>query len=472
MAEGSAGDALLRRIPQVDRLLGLAEFQGLVADYSLQEVTAAVRADQAALRDRGTRGTLTESDLRLASIRERVAQELATRARPYYCRVVNATGVVLHTGLGRAPLATEAVRAIADRAGRPVRVEIDLATGQRGGRERGCASLLEEITGCEAAAMVNNNAGATLLILSALARGKDVIVSRGELVEIGGSYRVPDIMQEGGAKLVEVGTTNRTHLADYTRAITDNTGMILKVHTSNYVVKGFTHAVDITALATLGQEYGIPVVHDLGSGCLVDLEKQGIPGEPFVPASVRSGADLVCFSGDKLLGGPQAGIILGRRGYVERCRKHPLYRALRLGRLSYLALEATLRLYREGEQNVLSKIPALRRLTARADELGRRAARLAEIVGSVEGIDSSVVSCTSQAGSGSLPTYSLESWALRLRPTDASVETLAAFLRQGSPAILARAADDALLFDVRTIDDEEFTLIHDVLQGWSRRLRR
>lgn len=466
--KAAPGSALLRSIPQVDRILGLDACRPLVEQFSLAEVTAAIRADQIALREQGTRGQLSRAEVELDAILQRVATRLEARARPYYCRVVNGTGIVLHTGLGRAPLAEAAVGAVAERAGHPVRVEIDLDSGQRGGRELGCSALLQELTGCEAATVVNNNAGATLLLLSALARGKEVIVSRGELVEIGGSYRVPDIMQEGGARLVEVGTTNRTHVADYRRAISENTGMILKVHTSNYVVQGFTQSVDIRALTEIGREHAIPVVHDLGSGCLIDLDRYGISGEPFVPASVQSGADAICFSGDKLLGGPQAGIILGRRDLIQRCRKHPLYRALRLGRLSYLALEATLRIYREGEHSVLAKIPALRRLTTTVEELARRAEALERTIGPQEGLEVAVVPCASQAGSGSLPTKDLESRGVRLSPRKGSVDALARFLRREDPSILTRTMDNSLLLDVRTIEDTEFPIIRNSLMRWTR----
>ncbi|HUP21487.1 MAG TPA: L-seryl-tRNA(Sec) selenium transferase [Thermoanaerobaculia bacterium] len=388
-----------------------------------------------------------------------VEHRQARDACPYYRRVVNGTGVILHTGLGRAPLPKEAVEAITASAGHPQRVEIDLATGERGGRDRGCARLLEELLGCEAATVVNNNAAATLLILAALARGRSVIVSRGELVEIGGSFRIPDVLREGGVELREVGTTNRTHLRDYREAIDEQTAMLLKVHTSNYRVVGSTSEVEIEALIELGREHGLPVVHDLGSGCLIDLAARGLPGEQLVSRSIQAGVDLVCFSGDKLLGGPQAGIIAGSRKAVELCRRHPLFRAVRPGRLIYAALEATLRIYRDGEARALREIPAVRSLLAREEELRERAEDLAGRLQALEGLDVTALPCESQAGSGSLPTREYPSWGVSLVPRAGSADRLAELLRDGEPAILARVWEAAVLLDVRTLEDDEIPWI-------------
>jgi len=398
-----------------------------------------------------------------AAIAAAVERRLEGRARPYYQRVINATGVILHTGLGRAVLAQPVADAVRDLSTRPQRVEIDLESGQRGGRDRGCDLLLRELVGCEAATVVNNNAAATLLILAALARGKKVLLSRGELVEIGGSYRIPEIMKESGAQLLEVGTTNRTHEKDYEQALEEEeVGMILKVHTSNYRVVGFTKEVGIATLAALGQEHGVPVVHDLGSGCLVDLQSHGRPGEDLVRASIEAGVDLVCFSGDKLLGGPQAGILAGRAEAVDRCRRHPLFRAMRPGRMIYTALEATLRLY-QGDAPV-AQIPALRQLTADPENLRRRADRLLEEIGAVEGLKVGVVASSSQAGSGSLPAQDHPSWAVRVVPRKGGVDALTAQLRGGDPAILTRVKDDAILLDLRTLEDDELSLIGERLR--------
>lgn len=450
--------ALLRAIPSVDRLLDHAELRAQVELHSRAEVVSEVRRTLDALRGEAERGGLAAAAVEPDAICRRVAADLARRSRPYYRRVINATGVILHTNLGRAPLAPAALAALDATAGHAQRLEVDLETGQRGGRDEGCAALLRELTGAEAATVVNNNAAATLLILAALARGEGVLLSRGEMVEIGGSYRIPEIMRESGARLVEIGTTNRTHPRDYRDAIDEATAMILKVHTSNYRVEGFTSEVAIEELVAIGGERGVAVVHDLGSGSLVDLERRGLP-EPTVQRSVASGADLVCFSGDKLLGGPQAGVIVGRREAVERCRRHPLFRALRPGRLVYTALEATLRLYLRGEEEAVAGLPVLRRLTASADELRRRARRLQRRLARLPGCRCAVVECDSQAGSGSLPARQLPSWGVTVVTPSLTADELAARLRRGDPAILARVREDAVLLDVRTLADEELAEI-------------
>ncbi len=456
--------SLLRRIPKVDRLLESAELAELVGAHARPQLLRELRGALDELRREASAGTLALADLAPAAIRDRLAARLARRRRPYYRRVVNATGVILHTGLGRAPLARQAVAALAELAPGAQRLEIDLESGERGGRDRGCAELVCELTGCEAATVVNNNAAATLLILAALARGEGVLLSRGEMVEIGGSYRIPEILRESGARLVEVGTTNRTHLRDYSQAIDPDIGLILKVHTSNYRVVGFTREVELPELVALGREHGVPVAHDLGSGCMVDLAAHGRPGEHLVASSVASGADLVCFSGDKLLGGPQAGIIAGRRAAVERCRRHPLFRALRPGRLIYTALEATLKLYLEGDDAAVHNLPALRCLTAGAEQLQPRAEALARRLERLEGFGVAAVPCTSQAGSGSLPARDFASWGVRLDPRGSSASDLAAELRRGEPAILARLHDDALVFDLRTLDEDDARVVEERLR--------
>jgi L-seryl-tRNA(Ser) seleniumtransferase len=462
LSERDAGSAPSRRaIPKVDRLLQAPEFAPLLAAHPRGEVLREVRTVLSELRRDPAR--LDAAGLRLEALRDRVAAALDRRSQPYYRRVINATGVILHTGIGRAVLAPEAVAALADLAPHPQRLEIDLDTGERGGRDEGCAALLREITGCEDATVVNNNAAATLLLLAATARGKGVVLSRGEMVEIGGSFRIPEVMSESGAVLVEVGTTNRTHLRDYRAALDEQTGMILKVHTSNYRVQGFTAEVEIEDLVALGRENGIPVAHDLGSGCAVDLESHGLTGEPLLRRSVAAGADLVCFSGDKLLGGPQAGLLIGRRAAVERCRRHPLYRAMRPGRLIYTALEATLRLYTGGEAQ--SRVPVLRQLTVPAGSLRPRARRLARRLAGCPGLTATAVPCASQAGSGALPARDIESWGVRIAAAGRSAQDLAAALRTGDPAILARLHEDAVLCDVRTLSDEEIERIAERLRG-------
>ncbi len=457
----------LRSIPKVDLLLKAEEMQPLIAACSRAEVLEAARAVLAEMRREAT--PPADGALGLAALRDRIAAALARRAEPYYRRVINGTGVILHTGLGRAVLAPQAAAALAELAQHPQRLELDLDTGQRGGRDEGCARLLRELTGCEDATVVNNNAAATLLLLAAVARGRGVVLSRGELVEIGGSFRIPDVMSESGARLVEVGTTNRTHLSDYRAALNETVGMLLKVHTSNYRIQGFTAEVEIEDLVALGREHGIPVAHDLGSGCAIDLARHGLTGEPLVRRSIAAGADLVCFSGDKLLGGPQAGILIGRREAIEKCRRHPLFRALRPGRLIYTALEATLRLYATGKE-VIDRLPVLRQLTEPLENLRRRASRLVQGLSAASDQATVYLSeCRSQAGSGALPTMEIPSWGARIVPNSPyaplpiapalrSAQHLADALRTGNPAILGRIVDDGVLFDVRTMTDEDVDL--------------
>lgn len=458
---------LLRALPKIDALLDEPELEPLHAVYPRNRIVDAARQVVDEMRQRALEGELEATDMEASAVADRMETLLADRFAPYYRRVINATGVVLHTNLGRAPLAPVVADEVARAAVGAQRLEMDLETGERGGRDGGCTRLVTELVGCEAATIVNNNAAATLLILAALARGKKVLLSRGEMVEIGGSYRVPDIMEESGCTLVDVGTTNRTHLEDYEKAIDDDTGMILKVHTSNYRVVGFTREVEVEELAALGREHGIPVVHDLGSGCLVDLASRGRPGEHRVQHSIEEGADVVCFSGDKLLGGPQAGIIAGRADLVHRCRKHPLFRAMRPGRLIYTALEATLRLYLRGEETAFSEVPALARLTATVEDLQARAEKLSLRLEELEGLEAEVVECTSQAGSGSLPARDYPSRGVRLTPSTGSVEDLGLFLRQGSPAVVGRTQDDGLILDLRTVATSEEAEIVDLLSQWA-----
>ena len=451
--------SILRKLPQVDRLLVDPLFDPLIHAHSRAEVLEQVRLVLDDLRARGAKGLIAEADVETASIERRVRAALTEAAIPYYRPVINATGVVLHTGLGRSPIAPEVADALGERVRHPLRVEIEPETGQRGGRDEGCAALLRELTGAEAATVVNNNAGATLLLLSALAKDRKVLLSRGEMVEIGGSFRVPDIMELGGAKLAGVGTTNRTHPKDYENAVDDDVAMILKVHTSNYRVIGFTEEVEIDTLCEIGRRTERTVVHDLGSGCLIDLAARGRPGESLVAESIAAGCDLVCFSGDKLLGGPQSGIIVGTKEAVDRCRKHPLYRALRPCRLTYVALEATLRIYRAGPEAAIERIPALGRLLATAESLDPRAAALAAALSGIDGLTTTVEPHGALAGSGSLPTREIASRAVRLATDRFTATELAALLRQGARPIFPIVRDDVVRLDVRTIDDEDVATI-------------
>ncbi len=384
------------------------------------------------------------------------AARAAALCAPRPGRVVNATGVVLHTNLGRAPLAPGAVSAVAAVAGSYSDLELDLETGRRGERLGSVAQKLMLLGGAEAACAVNNNAAAVLLALNSLARGREVIVSRGELVEIGGSFRVPEILERAGARLVEVGSTNRTHRADYERAIGPDTALLLKVHRSNFEVRGFVAEVELAELAEIGRAHGLPVVDDLGSATLVELP--GLPAESWAPSRLRQGADLVCFSGDKLLGGPQAGIVLGRADLVAELQRNPLARALRLDKLSLAALDWTLGAYLDGSAE--REIPVLRQLREPAERLEARARRLAGRLAKVSGGAAAVAveSDRSAVGGGSLPGFELATWVVTLLPRDGA-ERIAAQLRRGAVPVLARVRDDRLLIDVRTLlEDDESAL--------------
>jgi L-seryl-tRNA(Ser) seleniumtransferase len=424
----------LRRLPSVEEL---ARSSGI---GSHDVAVAAARQEIAALRERILAGAAP--DLSAERMREAVAERAERIAAGSLRRVVNATGVVLHTNLGRAPLADEAAAAAAVIATGYSNLELELDSGERGSRHDHVQELLRELSGAEAAIAVNNNAAAVLLALAATAAGREVIVSRGELIEIGGSFRIPEILGQSGATLVEVGTTNRTRLADYEHAIGPQTAAILRVHQSNFRTVGFTEAVDTSDLARLATEKGVALIDDLGSGALVPIGDE----QPLFDA-VGAGADLVCCSADKLLGGPQAGIVAGRAQAVAACHAHPLARALRLDKLQLAALEATLRLHRDGQAEA---VPAIAMLGAGEDELMKRARRLAGLIGN----GASVERATARPGGGALPLTELEGPVCAL-DAELGADELAARLRQGDPPVIARITDGRLILDVRTIRDDE-----------------
>jgi|YelNatPaOPRAMG01_1025707.scaffolds.fasta_scaffold00639_9 L-seryl-tRNA(Ser) seleniumtransferase len=374
--------------------------------------------------------------------------------RPAMRTVVNASGVVLHTNLGRALLAEEAIEAVAQAARSAVNLEYDLAEGTRGDRDFLVERELCALTGAEAATVVNNNAAAILLVLNSLARGKEVVVSRGELIEIGGSFRIPDIMERSGALLKEVGTTNRTHPRDYEAAIGPDTALLLKVHPSNYRIIGFTSEVSLPEMAEIGRRHGVPVVEDLGSGALVDLGAYGLKREPIVAERVEAGAALVTFSGDKLLGGPQAGIVVGKRELVARLKANPLKRALRCGKLTLAALLATLRLYRRSAE-LDAELPTLRMLRRTTGELGAMAPRARDILSERlgPGFSVDIVESTSQVGSGALPVEELATVALKVTHPAMSAEAIARLFRSAEPPVIGRIKDDAFQLDLRTVED-------------------
>jgi L-seryl-tRNA(Ser) seleniumtransferase len=436
-----------RHLPAVDALLAEPDVAGLVAAHPRSLVVRAVRETVEAARAGGG-GAPPEGWG--AAVLARV-HRLAT---PSLGPVINATGVVLHTNLGRAPLARAAIAAMTRIAAGYSNLEYDVARGARGSRHALCRDLLVELTGAEDALVVNNAAGAMLVALSALARGGEAIVSRGELVEIGGAFRIPDVMARSGATLVEVGTTNRTHLRDYEAAVSGGTRLLLKVHRSNFQVTGFTAEVEAQEIAGVARARGAASLYDLGSGLLLDLAAWGLAGEPRVQEALASGVDVVAFSGDKLLGGPQAGILLGTRAAIEPCRKDPLARAVRSDKFTLAALEATLALYRDPER-ARSEIPVLRMLTEDIAQLERRAEALRRDVG----LGAEVIEGASEVGGGSFPGVELRTWLVRVSSRQLTPDALAARLRQHDPPIVARIAADRVVLDPRTISLDELATV-------------
>lgn len=379
-------------------------------------------------------------------------------------RVINATGVILHTNCGRALLAPEAAAYVAEQAVVYSNLELNLETGNRGSRYSHIEEILAELTGAEASLVVNNNAAAVLLIMNTFAVHKEVIVSRGELVEVGGSFRIPEVLKAGGAKLVEVGATNKTWLKDYQEAIGPETAMLLKVHTSNYRIQGFQHEVPVDELVVLGKESGIPVVVDLGSGSFLDGSEYGLPQEPTVQDTLKSGASLVSFSGDKLLGGPQAGIIIGKKELIDCLKKNQLTRALRVDKLVLAALIGTLRFYQRGE---IGKIPVWNMLSHTKDDLRKDALKLSEMLAGLPGLEIQVMDAESCVGGGAFPTAVLPTYVCAVKPKQNSVVDLESFLRQGDVPILARIVKDAVVFDPRTLLSEDYQVIADRLREWN-----
>jgi len=438
-------------LPSVDRVLRMPEIAMLRDRHGRQLLVAAVRDVLGELRAANAGATDDE-------IAARCHARLEAQTRPSQRRVFNLTGTVLHTNLGRAPLPEEAVQATADSLRDPTNLEFDLETGSRGDRTDHVRGWLKRLTGAEAATVVNNNAAAVFLVLNTLAARREVPVSRGELIEIGGAFRMPDIMARAGCKLVEVGTTNRTHLADFAAAIGPRTAMLMKVHPSNYAIEGFTAAVSDAELADLAHRHDLPLAIDLGSGTLVDLAAYGLPHEPTPMEALKAGADLVTFSGDKLLGGPQAGVIVGRADLVRKLDRNPLKRALRLDKGRLAALEAVLRLYADPDR-LAERLPALRLLTRPSATIEAEGRRLLSVVGAAlaDVADASLQPCKSQIGSGSLPVDRLESWCLVLAPKragGAALARLAAAFRALPIPVIGRIEDGCLRFDLRCLEDE------------------
>lgn len=452
--------AALRRIPSIERLLAQEGFMALQEKYSRNLVTDILRAIVAESRRR-----IFDEDTSLDGIDEStylqlVRSKLHEMTTSTLCPLVNATGTITHTNLGRSLLSDSARENLCQVAINYINLEYDLKTGERGHRDHVTEPLLQQLTGCEASTIVNNNAAAVLLTLNTLAQGKEVIVSRGELIEIGGSFRIPDVMAASGAILREVGTTNRTHLRDYEVAINDNTALILKVHPSNYKIVGFSSTPDITKIAELGRRNNIPIVEDLGSGSLIDLTRYGLPHEPVVRERLKAGVEIVTFSGDKLLGGPQGGIIVGNGNLVQRIRTNPLMRALRVGKLTIAALEATLRLYLN-EDRLLQESPMLNCYTRTLEELQTIAEELAANLRQVfgEAVRVTIRESRVQIGSGSLPVETLPSQAVVLESQQMSAEYLATQFRTQLTPVIGRTQDDKFWLDVRAIGKRQFNWI-------------
>ena len=450
---------LLRSIPNMNKLLDtpqIAEYQNQLGKEAvkkmIQNTLEQVRKD--ILEEK------TDSLVNAEELKKILTDQMKRMAAPDMKKVINATGTILHTNLGRAPISREHIEQLVSVVSGYSNLEYDLEKGKRGERYAHFAELLCTLTGAEAAMAVNNNAAAVLLMLSALGKGKEAIVSRGELVEIGGKFRIPDVMEQSGTRLREVGTTNKTHLEDYEQAITEETGMILKVHTSNYKIVGFTESVDLTDLTDLGKAKNIPVLADLGSGVLISLDQYGLPHEPTVQEMIHAGVDLVSFSGDKLLGGPQAGIIVGKKKYMDVLKKHPLTRALRIDKFTAAALELNLREYLKPEQAV-TRIPALRMIAKTPEETRKEAEVLCHMFQEANlPFTASIESCESQVGGGAFPDAHLNGYGVMLTLEHGqNCQILADAMGQLAVPIICRCMKNQILLDVRTLETEEFELI-------------
>lgn len=456
---------LYRSIPKVDVLLQDELVQEMIEEYSRDAVMDAIHMEMDRLRK--FISTCEDEEKAKAQIElliSHIEQTVEDMHTPNMKKVINGTGTILHTNLGRAPISRKHMEKAFDIVTGYSNLEYNLEKGRRGERYSHFEELLCKITGAEAAMAVNNNASSVLLILSSLAKGGEVIVSRGELIEIGGKFRIPDVMEQSGASLVEVGTTNKTHFSDYEDNITEETKALLKVHTSNYRIVGFTESVTIDELVPLARERDIPVVEDLGSGVLIDLSKYGLTYEPTVQESIAKGADVVCFSGDKLFGGPQAGIIIGKKKYIDMMKKNQLTRALRIDKFTAAALELVLQEYLS-EEKAIQNIPVLRMITEPLDEVAKRARSLARTIratGILAKVD--VVSCESQIGGGSLPMERIPSMAVAIHPEEISVPELEERMRSLPVPMIPRTVNDTIMLDVRTIESDDFKLIASELQ--------
>lgn len=446
---------IFRKLPSVNQLLESPQLKQMVETVNHSVVVDGVRSFLDDLREQVSTESGEVSIPTPSEIADKIANWLKTEEKPYLRPVINGTGIILHTGLGRAPLAKSAIESVQSISEGYASVEVDVRTGERGQRIKSVEKLLCELTGAEAAAVVNNNAAATMLALSALAEGQEVIVSRGQLIEIGGSYRLPDVMECSGAKLREVGTTNKTHLFDYQRAINEETGALLKVHPSNFEVVGFTKTVSTKEMVTLAAEHGLPVIDDVGSGALIDFSEFGLMDEPVVSQSIKDGADVVLFSGDKLIGGPQCGIIIGKKKYIDTILSNPLMRAMRVDKMTLAALSATLRIYRD-EDRARTEIPILRMLSMPEENLKLRAEKVVAQLSHLAELETcEAVEADSMLGGGSLPTQKLSTWCVALTPKTHSVDSLSAGLRNSEPSVIGRVQKERYYLDMRTVQPSQ-----------------
>lgn len=456
---------LFKKIPKVDELLENSIIIEQMEAYPRVTILEAIRKELDKLREiiKQADSEFEKIDTYIASLPNKIAYEIVKANESHLKRVINATGTIVHTNLGRSLLAESAVKKVAEVAQGYSNLEYNLEAGKRGSRYSHVEELLGKITGAESAIVVNNNASAVMLILSTLSKNKEAIVSRGELVEIGGSFRVPAVMEQSGAKLVDVGTTNKTHPEDYIEAINEETGVLLKVHTSNYRIMGFTESVGLDELVKIGREHNVPVVEDIGSGVLIDLSKYGLEHEPTVQESIEAGIEILSFSGDKLLGGPQAGIIVGKKEYIDKMKKNPLTRAIRIDKFTIAALEETLKLYLD-EEVAINSIPTIKMATMGMQKLEEKSDELFKLITELDiAAKIEIVDQVSQIGGGAMPMSELPTKAIEIRPENMNVALLEKRLRNYKNPIITRVYKNTLLLDVRTISESEYKIVLEAL---------
>jgi len=457
---------LFKKIPKVDELLENSIIIEQMEAYPRVTILEAIRKELDKLREiiKQADSEFEKIDTYIASLPNKIAYEIVRANESHLKRVINATGTIVHTNLGRSLLAESAVKKVAEVAQGYSNLEYNLEAGKRGSRYSHVEELLGKITGAESAIVVNNNASAVMLILSTLSKNKEAIVSRGELVEIGGSFRVPAVMEQSGAKLVDVGTTNKTHPEDYIEAINEETGVLLKVHTSNYRIMGFTESVGLDELVKIGREHNVPVVEDIGSGVLIDLSKYGLEHEPTVQESIEAGIEILSFSGDKLLGGPQAGIIVGKKEYIDKMKKNPLTRAIRIDKFTIAALEETLKLYLD-EEVAINSIPTIKMATMGMQKLEEKSDELFKLITELDiAAKIEIVDQVSQIGGGAMPMSELPTKAIEIRPENMNVALLEKRLRNYKNPIITRVYKNTLLLDVRTISESEYKIVVEALE--------